>query len=613
MLSDRIAVLYKLLQCNNSELARYAGCTPGNISRIKSGARTPKPSSRTITLFAQGVYGYADYENLLPVLADLCGTADTSRDRLIPALIGWLYETKEAPAPLQTVTPRSKQTRVLRRQLFGEKLDRAMILLELSNAQLATLLRVDISLISRYRSGKYSPYGNERLAEMLCGILLDRAGKNGKLHELAALCGTEGEELSSQSLGAWLYSETLEDESVSIAQRLLKSLSDVPAEQILPTLDLAVPSVPMQTRYFGTEGLRNAVVRFLSDAAREGGELLLYSDEPMEWMAGDPAFFSLWSALMIRCVRNDVRIKIIHNVDRESGEMVDAIRGWFPLYISGMIEPYVFRAERNARFCHTVFLRTGGACIHGFFPAGSGSDRWYEYITDRERLELLRREYTAMLTAAKPFLRIYTGNSEGEYRRMCLEKSGVLTCLVPGFPVFTMPEGLLDRMLLRTGEPRRDEVLDYYRRLRALFEETLASGSVQMVLSAPILPGDRTVNFAADLLDLTLEYTGEEFDIHLEAVMELVKRERNFHLTILPEDPFPDLQIVMLKDAVSALRCRKPYSAFLFLNPTLTRSVSDYLDLLIRRYATDRHITLETLLKLGSSNAPHIADRSSKP
>ena len=603
MLSKRIATLYKLLQCNNSLLARYAGCTPGNISRLKSGARTPKPSSRTISLFAQGVYSYADYENMLPILADLCGAADTSRESLIPALIGWLYGTEETALPLQTVTPRSKHTRVLRRKLFGEKLDRAMILLELSNVQLATLMRVDISLISRYRSGIYSPYGNEPMAEMLCGILLDRAERNGKLQELAELCGTEGTDLSIQTLGAWLYSETLENDSVSIAQRLLKSLSDVPAGQVFPTVEPAVPSVPIQERYWGTEGLRDAVVRFLSDAAEEGGELLLYSDEPMDWMAGDPAFFSLWAALMIRCVQSGVHIKIIHNVDRVSGEMVDAIRGWFPLYISGMIEPYVFRTERNARFCHTVFLRTGGACIHSFFPVGSGNDRWYEYITDGERLELLGREYIAMLSAAKPILKIYTGISGAEYRKMCMEKAGGSTCLVPEFPVFTMPEGLLERMLCRAGEPRRDEVLDYYRKQRTMFEENLASGSVQMVLSTPTLPDHRNVNFAVDLLDLTLEYTRDEYKLHLEAVMELVKRERNFHLTILPEEPFPCIQIMMLKDAVSVLRCRKPYSAFLFISHTLTRSVSDYLELLIQRYATDRNSTLEALKNLGSSEA----------
>lgn len=97
-------------------------------------------------------------------------------------------------------------------------------------------------------------------------------------------------------------------------------------------------------------------------------------------------------AIMVSKKRG-VKIKIIHNVDRIEEEMVSAIRGWLPLYLSGMIEPFVFRKSRNARFYHTVFLRSGGACIHGFFPAQGGDSRWYEYITDKKRLDLLERGY----------------------------------------------------------------------------------------------------------------------------------------------------------------------------------------------------------------------------
>ena len=95
MLSERISTLFTLLGCNNTDVARFAGCSSGNISKLKTGNREPKPTSRSIAAFAEGVYSYADYENMLPVLAELCGAADTGRESLICALIGWLYETEE--------------------------------------------------------------------------------------------------------------------------------------------------------------------------------------------------------------------------------------------------------------------------------------------------------------------------------------------------------------------------------------------------------------------------------------------------------------------------------------------------------------------------------------
>ena len=48
MLSERITAIFTLLHCNNTEIARYAGCSSGNISKLKTGRRSPKSSSPSI-------------------------------------------------------------------------------------------------------------------------------------------------------------------------------------------------------------------------------------------------------------------------------------------------------------------------------------------------------------------------------------------------------------------------------------------------------------------------------------------------------------------------------------------------------------------------------------
>lgn len=598
MLAERLATIYRLLQCSNTDLAGYAGCSPSNISRLKSGLREPKPTSRTIALLANGIYGYADYENLLPVLAELCGVEDTGPESLIPAVIAWLFDTAQVTLPAHGATPRSKQTKARQRQSFGERLDQAMTLLELTNGQLSALLSVDDSLVSRYRAGIYSPHGNERLAEKLSAVLCTRAQKNGKAAALAQLCGTEEAALDPDAVAAWLYRSTPEEDSVAVARRLLHSLDDfAPGQGLSPAPP--VPEIPPAARYVGTEGLRAAVVRFLADAAREGGELLLYSDEPMDWMSGDRAYFSLWAALMAECVRSGVRIKIIHNVDRDGQEMVNAIQGWFPLYLSGRIEPYVSRRERNPRFHHTVFLRAGHACIHGFSPVGSGEDRWYEYVTDPQRLGLLAREFSAMLSAASPFLEIYTAAMGEEFHRTRIRVPGTRDYLLHELPLVTMPEDLLARMLARSpADPQQKKTaLAQYRDLRSLFEEALREESVNMIFCLPDPGGQprHRLNFALSLAPLSIAYTREEYARHVGEVLWLVEQEKNFHLTLLPASPFRDIQIVTRKDAVAILRGQEPYGAFVFLNPTLRESVSAYFASLIHQYATDRAATAEAL------------------
>ena len=264
-----------------------------------------------------------------------------------------------------------------------------------------------------------------------------------------------------------------------------------------------------------------------------------------------------------------MKIKIIHNVDRIEEEMVSAIRGWLPLYLSGMIEPFVFRKSRNARFYHTVFLRSGGACIHGFFPAEGSENRWYEYITDQKRLAMLEREYRAMLSAASPFLKVFSGaNSEG-YRSYCTEQQGTRTILLSELPVFTMPEKLLARILDRVqmAEPLKGTVLDIYKGMRSRFRDLLRKDAVNLIL-CPAGDGtekSRRLNFALDLVNLTIDYTKDEYAQHISAVMDLIKNEKNFHLTLLPESPFREIQIAMPGEAVSVLRCNEPYTAFVFL------------------------------------------------
>lgn len=603
MLSDRIAKLFALLQCSNTDIARFAGCSPSNISRLKSGGREPRPKSRSIARLADGVYGYADYENMLSVLCELCGTEDRRPEALIPAIISWLYGTKDFDIP-QTVTPKSKRAQGRRRQSFGEKLDRVMALLDLSNVQLAAPLNIDASLVSRYRSGTHAPHGNRQITARLSEVLFSRAKKQGRLTALAALCSAAPETFDAETLLEWLCDTAEEDEPSALAKMLLRSINAFTPGQEPPIAVPEAPQVPELPRYWGTDGLRSAVIRFLSDAAREGGELLLYSDEPMEWLSGSPEYFAVWASLMVSCVKNSVRIRIIHNIDRNAPEMIDAINGWLPLYVSGMIEPYVFRRTRNPRFSHTMFLRPGKAAVIGSFPTEAGDNRWYDYITDELLLTALRADFDTMLTHAELFLKTYTAAQSDAFRRFCETQPGKNAFLLTGPSAVTMPEELLERLLSRAEPdiPRRESLLSFYRTMRRQFSEYLDTGSIDELLCLPdreaLLRGDVRVNLGPELTALSVAYTPEEYAEHIAALRKLIANEKNYHLTLLPFAPFRDMQIFTAKDAAVVLRCREPHTAFVFTNAMLTRSVEDYFLSLRKQYAADRYSTIQALDRL---------------
>ena len=589
MLKDRISTLFALLQCSNSDIARYAGCAQSNISRLRSGTRTPKANSRPTAKLTEGVYLYAENEALLPTLAELVRAEDTTQKSVVPALITWLYDEGEIHLP-HTAAPKSKRVRALKKQTFGVKLNRIMVLLDLSNAQLAKQLNVDDSLISLYRKkGHVPPSSHARLSE-LSEALYIRAKKKAKLRALAKLCSIPLSDLNAVSLQAWL--DSVDEKSPSeIAENFLLSLDSLHPVPGMPPVLPEPPDTPEESCYFGLKGLRQAVIRLLSNAAQTGGELLLFSDEPMKWMSRDKKFFSLWAALMLSCLHSGVQIRIIHNMNRNPAEMADAIKGWFPLYIAGQITPYVFRQPQNQRFFHTLFLHSGTACIFGYIPASAKEQtRWYEYITDKKRLNAIHKAYSDMLARdAQPFLKTYRTPQREEYFEWFNRKMTTESFLLSGLPVVTMPDTLLERILSRTelDHARQTALLSFYQRQQELFMNLIEKKAVDLILHLPdqsLADEGMPVNFSPELVDLEITYQKEEYEKHLAAFDLLLKEKPNLHLTLLSFSPFQDIQLIIKKDAVSVLRSGKPYGAFVFLNPMLTQSVRDYLDTLKTEY-----------------------------
>ena len=103
------------------------------------------------------------------------------------------------------------------------------------------------------------------------------------------------------------------------------------------------------------------------------------------------------------------------------------------------------------------------------------------------------------------------------------------------------------------------------------------------------------VNFEAETNGLCLPYTPEEYAAHLAVMKDLVRNEKNYHLTLLPNAPFQDLQVFTMKNAAAVVRCREPYTAFVFYNPLLLQSVDYYCEMLANQYASDRTTVIQML------------------
>ena len=371
---DKLNLLMETLDASGTQIAAFAGFDRSNISHFRRGSKTPKPSGRTARKLVLGLCRYAESKGMKETLCSIAGTSpDLSEDVLCRELSGWLFEGLLDPAADKNSA--GGTGRVIAFQSFADRLDAAMTLASLSNIRLSQMICVDASLISRYRSGERSPRSNPDLAAQISEILWQRIQKNEKMPELLQLMHTPGGEVSENEFANWLCQfDTPIDSGASSAEKLLKKFDSYSAEISFPT--------------------------------------------------GDQEFLMKWAALMSACVKNGVRIRIIHNIDRNLQEMSDAITSWLPLYMSGMIESFYSRKKNDGKFTHTLFLCPGYACINAWHVAGAEACGIYHYDTDPKILSFLESSFQELLAFSLPLVRIIPASADHLYGGTILLKDG---------------------------------------------------------------------------------------------------------------------------------------------------------------------------------------------
>ena len=593
MFSSRLDELIQYMGAKNGQVAKLAGFDRTNISRLRSSVRLPKKNSPTIRKLVTGLYLYADNRN---ELGKLCGyiSADLKRsaEEIKDKIKDWLYEGEpEDIRNTVTAQTRSQSTGKPKYvfRFFGERLSAVMNLTELSNARLSHAIHMDTSMISRFRTGVRTPVPGSDVTKKISSVLYERTIISGKQDDLAMLMSIPVSMLDEDTLHEWLFDNgNIPDQEVGIAEDFLGSFDSLSAETLpsIPPVEAAPPEIVQseKTEYYGLEGIRNAVLRFLYNAWNSKAELLLlYSDENQEWLTGDRDFLMRWASLMIACVKNGTKIRIIHNVDRDLSEMTDAIRNWLPLYMSGMVEAWYSTRKRNPRFFHTIFLCPDMACIEAFNPAGTETTGVYHYYTGQQILDSRRSGFESMLKTASPLLKIpavpvYDGTSD-------------ITIIQNGISLATMPEDLV----------RNFDTPALYEEWRMLHEALLYRLEKAKVNECVTLADDENL-FSGRVKIEQLNgigeicYTPEQYAMHIRNIIRLSETYPDYRFFALPEVPFPNIKLMIADDMTSIIHAKRPDLSFGVTHPLMCRAFRSYAESLMEQHRMDRN-TLRKILE----------------
>ena len=595
-------LLTEICHTTSGEFAKTTKYDRSYITHLRNGDRIPKPGYRASDRLARAIYVCADEKGAVRALCKRVGTSpELPEEEICAAVNAWLFEGQESGAK-KSGEGKSRRTEQSQKGGFGRKLSAAMELANISSLRLARALNVDVSVIGKYRSGLRVPRINHPLIHEISAALTSRIYSLDRVAGLCRLTGSrelfESEADGVQCLEAWLRDFSTVD--TSLIESFLEGVDQFSPDTRLPLLPLneaADGENAAQRDYLGVDGLRCAVLRFLSEAVRNGyRELLLYSDQDMEWMVAEHEFTLRWMSLMGAYVRAGGKIRIIHNVDRGLEEMVAALRSWLPLYASGGIESWYCVKRGGERFSHTIFLAPEKACISATCVAGCEKAARYRYDTEEAELAHFRAFYAALLADCRPLLQLESG--ETTMRMPAFARGETIHLVGRSLFLGTMPEEVLRAILARAelSDGQRAEILADWAEQSKLTEKKLNGGSIHECVP---LPDEKTLFALGVPIDTTrarLYYTPEEYAEHIRAVLSLCERCPDYRFYPLAEAPFERIRLAASEYAAVIGYVSEPPICFTASHPLMCRAVINFAERLEGQYDFDR-LTLKEKLK----------------
>ncbi|MCR5468499.1 MAG: hypothetical protein K6F37_06020 [Lachnospiraceae bacterium] len=379
MFTEKLTALQSALSLTNAEIAKSGNCSESQISRIKKAHKNPAKNSKVTIAIAEGIYNCAKERNNL---SSVFHALKLNRDATSSDILDWLF--LENASDISVLFDKNEDSSVL----VSRRMNAIIQLSGLSNKSIGKAVAISESTFSRIRNEK--KHNTDPIISLrICIVLYEEIKKKNNAEQLSSMMHVSKDELEKQAiplLHEWLFQTPVKADWQKTA-----------------TTFLAVsPAVECKEIYTGKTGLQKAVTRFLTEAAESGGEICLYSDQSMDWMTG--SFQKEWSMLMMNAIKNGVRIVIIHNLNRDTSEMVNAITKWLPLYMKGSINSYVNLNPEDSLYSHTVFLHKGHSVISSFGLKKNPDDAEYRYLTDKKSLKHWEHTYSDMLAQSAPLI-----------------------------------------------------------------------------------------------------------------------------------------------------------------------------------------------------------------
>ena len=558
-----------LLGCTAKELSEASGISPSVISRYRTGSRTPEDDSGSLQALIGGIVRLAE-------------------DRGHPEL------TREAVARALSDT---LEGRGFPHERMQENLNALLSALSVNVTDFARHLNYDTSYISRIRNGQRRPADPEKFASETARFIVRRYGDSSDRAVIARLIGCTAGELSDDSdcldaLARWLTSGCGAQKDVILP--FLTKVDGFDLNEFIRSIhfdELKVPTVPFQLpaskNYYGLAEMSQGELDFFKAAvlSRSKEPLILNDDTPMADKTRGTDFMKKFIFAVALALKKGLHIHMIHNVNRPFEEMMMGLEGWIPMYMTGQISPYYLKGVHNAVFGHFLFS-AGTAALSGECIMGCHEHGKFYLTNNKTEVAYYRRRAEDLLSKASPLMDIYRSDCAERYRsflQMDAKTPGSRRSILSALPLYTISDGLLNRILDRGGLPEgdRETIRAYAIRQRGGLEEILKRDTVTDEL--PLITPEEFAEYPMSLplsglfWERDILYTYEDYLEHMAETEAYAAEHPNYSLKRSAAHAFRNIQITIHAGKWAVISKNKaPAIHFVIRHPKLLSSIENF-------------------------------------
>lgn len=250
----------------------------------------------------------------------------------------------------------------------------------ISGKDLATILHVDCTLVSKWRTGKRKLKPNSNYLKRIVSyfITLDSVSNYTTIESLLQpdyeKTDFEAREELPLMLKRWLLKESDPFQGDPAIYQLMCNSKGKSKTYVT---------------FSGKDGRRDAVSRFLDIAlvSSPGQELWLDTQESAEWFTEQTDFLNEWYIKNLEILLHGNSIRIIHPVDRQYRTLAFSLFKWLPLHMTGQTFPYYVPQYLNIPIKTTLFLLRGKVLLFSFSVDGTTQMLKTFVFTDDEILQ----------------------------------------------------------------------------------------------------------------------------------------------------------------------------------------------------------------------------------